>query len=104
MGVQDIMGIVKSGKQAPAAIDLGIVSIDFRDDEKYRSKEQRERESKDQWIGRHVEDLQLTQIRSRLEDLLGEIVELRQICQDGLVKVGAVGKSLYKWKRHGSKG
>ena len=97
MGVKRIMGVVDCRQDAPAPVDLRIVLVDLRYNEEYRCQEQRESKSRDQGVGRDVKDFKSLKIGSVLENMLGKVVQLRQIWLHGLIKVSTIGESLDHW-------
>jgi len=97
MSICRIVSIVDCGQQAPAAVHLRIVLVDLRDEQKDRRQEQRERKPQDQRIRGDVEDLESLEVIYVLKDLLGEVVELWHVWQNGLVDVGTLSESVYEW-------
>lgn len=100
MGVRNIMSIVKSRKNTPAAVHLRIVPVDFRNQQEDWRQEQRERKGGYEGIRSQIDVTELGGIVVGLEKLLWEIVELRDIWEDCLVEVGAVDDGFHDWKSH----
>ena len=64
------MGIVDCREDTPTPIDLGVILVDFGDDEEDGEEEQGEGEGGYQWIGGDIEDFESLKIRDVLEYLL----------------------------------
>ncbi len=63
------MGIVDCRENAPKPINLGVVPVDFRNDQKHGEKKQGEGECGDEGIGGNIEDFERLKVGDVLEDL-----------------------------------
>ena len=62
-----IVGIVDCRKNTPTPINLRVVPVDFRDEQKYGKEEQGEGEGGYEWVGGDVEYFESLKIRDVLE-------------------------------------
>lgn len=81
---------INGREDAPAAIYLGIVLVDFGHDQKDRRKGQRKCERGDKGIGSGIELLQVIQARRCLEQLWKEVLKLWKILLYCYIVIGAV--------------
>ena len=57
-----VMGNVDGGQDAPGAVDLGVILVDFGDNEEDGTEEQRERKDEYKRVGAQVENAQLIEL------------------------------------------
>jgi hypothetical protein len=95
-----VVDVVDGGEQAPQAVNLRVVAVDLRDDEDDGGHEHGKGKARDKRIGRHVEMLQRLSIVDVLDDLVREVVQLRQVGLHRLAEVGAFRQRLDQRQGH----
>ena len=61
-----VMGNVNGGHDAPCTVDLGVIPVDFGDNEEDGSEEQRERKDEYKRVGAQVQNAQLIELIAAL--------------------------------------
>ena len=84
------MNIVEGRQNRPHAVHLAPVPVDLRDDEEDREERERKGEARNDRVGRGVNVLESLEVANVGEDLLGQLVELRDVGLDS----GAVGSTV----------
>lgn len=81
-----VVSDIDGRQNAPCAVDLRVVLVEFGDEEEERSEEKREGEGEGERIGAEVENAQFGQLVAAQEcgvDLLRKGIELRDVWADG---------------------
>jgi hypothetical protein len=74
-----IVNVVEGRQNRPHAVYLAPIPVDLRDDEEDREERERKGEARDDRVGRGVNVLQSLEVANVGEDLLGQLVELRDV-------------------------
>lgn len=97
---QSKMHHVEVGQDTPHAVDLGVISVDLRRDEKHDTQEDGHAKAKHERVRLGIDLLQTLEAGAIVEDSAREGQELGNVRLDCLVVVGAVGQGSENWETH----